>query len=61
MMKQCHPVVNTLDKMERGVKELEDRHKTSSMGINEEKKLIAEIDKIKASKPALQKREQIEK
>jgi uncharacterized coiled-coil DUF342 family protein len=53
MLKQCHPVVNTLDKMERGVKELEDRHKTSSMGINEEKKLIAEIDKIKASKPAL--------
>lgn len=56
LLKQCHPAVNSLEKMERGIRELEERHKTTSLSLNEEKKLIAEIEKIKGSKPSLVKR-----
>ncbi len=48
--KAVHPVYNSLDKLEKGVKELEQTLMTHSWKRAEEKSLINEIEQVKSSK-----------
>lgn len=53
-MKTVHPVYNKLALIEKGVSELQKRMSTSTLDRLTERQLVAEIEKIKKSRPALQ-------
>ncbi len=59
LAKRCHQVYNTIDQLEKGVKQLEKRLTTNTLSAADEKLLIQEIEKVKNSKPHLEKREQL--
>lgn len=63
LLKQVHPIYNSLALLDKGVREIEKRMETSTLSRAEESRAIADITKIKNSKSILNKidtiREQI--
>jgi archaellum component FlaC len=52
-MKQCHPIYNTVDDLEKGQKILNKRIETNTLTSQKERELIKEIAQIKNSKPLI--------
>lgn len=51
MRKNVHPVYNDEAKLQKGVKELENRLATTNWSRIDENRLIKEIEQVKASRP----------
>jgi len=60
-MKTVHPVFNKLVLVDQGVAELTKRMTTSTLDRLTERQLIAEVEKIKRSRPALTEIEEFRK
>lgn len=61
LAKQCHPIYNTLEDLEKGKKILSRRLETTSMTGQQEKALIKEITQIDNSRPIIVQRLKLQK
>ena len=52
--KKVNPTYNKVDLIEKGVKEIERRLQTTAITVQEEKKMIRDIEFIKASRPFIE-------